>query len=89
MPYARGQQVMVWMDQNNLSAWDTSPTSNRQWTPAVVTYYSDILPSVTCVVASHPYQKYTTVTSSWQTTKMFNVVDIKAIEADKCAGIGL
>eukprot|EP00957_Ditylum_brightwellii_P151343 11524469-Ditylum_brightwellii.AAC.1 len=85
MLYARGQQVMVWIDQNNLSAWDAIPTSNWQWTPAVVTYYLDTPPSVTCVMASCPYQKHPTVTSSWQTTKTFNVVDVKAIEADKCA----
>eukprot|EP00957_Ditylum_brightwellii_P093586 7126436-Ditylum_brightwellii.AAC.1 len=60
MVYARGQQVMVWMDQNNPSAWDTSPTSNWQWTPAVVTCYSNTPPSVTCVVASCPYQKHPT-----------------------------
>eukprot|EP00957_Ditylum_brightwellii_P144885 11035225-Ditylum_brightwellii.AAC.1 len=64
------------MDQNNLSAWDTSPTSNSQWTSAVVTYHSDTPHSVTCVVASCPYQKHPTV-------------DVKEIEADKCAGIGL
>eukprot|EP00957_Ditylum_brightwellii_P032779 2485118-Ditylum_brightwellii.AAC.1 len=81
----RGQQVMVWMDQNNPSAWDTSPTSNWHWTSAVVMCYSDTPPSVTCAVASHPNQKYPTVTSSWQMTKMFNMVDVKAIEADKCA----
>eukprot|EP00957_Ditylum_brightwellii_P063451 4816585-Ditylum_brightwellii.AAC.1 len=85
MPYARGQQVRVWMDQNNPSAWDISPTSNWQWTPAVVAYYADTPPSVTCVVASCPYQKHPSVTSSWQKTKTFNVVDLKAIEADKCA----
>eukprot|EP00957_Ditylum_brightwellii_P205144 15342513-Ditylum_brightwellii.AAC.1 len=73
------------MDQNNPSTWDTSPTSNWQWTLAVVTYYSDTSPSVICVVASHPYQKHPTVTSSWQMTKTFNMVDVKAIEADKCA----
>eukprot|EP00957_Ditylum_brightwellii_P125819 9591593-Ditylum_brightwellii.AAC.1 len=72
MPYVRGQQVMVWMDQNNLSAWDTSPTSNWQWTSTVVTCYSDTPSSVTCVVVSHPYQKHPTVASSWQTTKTFN-----------------
>eukprot|EP00957_Ditylum_brightwellii_P091687 6981612-Ditylum_brightwellii.AAC.1 len=85
MPYTRGQQVMAWMDQNNLSAWDTNPTSNWQWTQAVVTYYSDTPSSVTCVVTSHPYPKHPTVTSSWQMTKTFNVVDVTAIEADKCA----
>eukprot|EP00957_Ditylum_brightwellii_P069238 5256729-Ditylum_brightwellii.AAC.1 len=89
MLYARGQQVMAWMDQNNLSAWDTSPTSIWQWTPAVYTYYSDTPPSITCVVANRPYQKHPTVTSSWQTTKTFNIVDAKAIGVDKCAGIGL
>eukprot|EP00957_Ditylum_brightwellii_P048061 3649379-Ditylum_brightwellii.AAC.1 len=55
------------------------------WTPAVVTYYSDTPPSVTCVVASCPCQKHPTGTSSWQTTKTLNMVDIKAIEVDKCA----
>eukprot|EP00957_Ditylum_brightwellii_P142925 10889876-Ditylum_brightwellii.AAC.1 len=34
MLYARGQQAMVQIDQNNPSAWDFSPTSNWQWTPA-------------------------------------------------------
>eukprot|EP00957_Ditylum_brightwellii_P170486 12976963-Ditylum_brightwellii.AAC.1 len=85
MPYARGKQVMVWMDQSNLSAWDTSPTSNWQWTPDVVTYQSDTQHSVTCVVASLPYQKHPIVTSSWQMTKAFSVVDVKTIEVDKCA----
>eukprot|EP00957_Ditylum_brightwellii_P176386 13431910-Ditylum_brightwellii.AAC.1 len=80
MLYTRGQQVMVWMDQNNPSAWDTS-TSNWQWAPAVVMYYLDTPPSVTCAVVSCPYQKHPTVTSSWQTIKMLNVVDVKAIEA--------
>ena len=89
MPCTRGQKVMVWMDQNNLSAWDTSPTSNWQWTPAVVMHYTDTPPSVTCIVASHPYQKPPTVASSWQTTKMFNVVDIRQNKVDKDAGIGL
>eukprot|EP00957_Ditylum_brightwellii_P089800 6839350-Ditylum_brightwellii.AAC.1 len=55
------------------------------WTPAVAMYYSDAPPSVTCVVASCPHQKHPTVTSSWQMTKAFNVVNVKAIEADKCA----
>eukprot|EP00957_Ditylum_brightwellii_P075807 5761685-Ditylum_brightwellii.AAC.1 len=73
MPYTRRQQVMVWMDQNSLSEWDTSPTSNWQWTLAVVAYYSDTPPSITCVVASCPYQKYPSVTNSWQTTKMLNM----------------
>eukprot|EP00957_Ditylum_brightwellii_P142770 10878779-Ditylum_brightwellii.AAC.1 len=77
MLYTRGQQVMVWIDQNNPSAWNISTTSNWQWTPAVVTYYSDTPPSVTCVVASHPYQKHPTITSSWQMTKVFNAVDVK------------
>eukprot|EP00957_Ditylum_brightwellii_P128639 9813212-Ditylum_brightwellii.AAC.1 len=84
MPYTREQQVVVWIDQNNPSAWDTNPTSNWQWTPAAVTHYLDTLHSVTCVGASHPQQKHPTFTSSWQTTKMFNVVDVKAIEVDKC-----
>eukprot|EP00957_Ditylum_brightwellii_P132304 10088123-Ditylum_brightwellii.AAC.1 len=89
MPYASRQQVMAWMDKNNLSAWDTSLTSNWQWTLAVVTHYSDTSPSVTCAVASCPYQKHPIVTSPWQITKAFNVVDVTAIEVDKCAGIGL
>eukprot|EP00957_Ditylum_brightwellii_P151304 11521458-Ditylum_brightwellii.AAC.1 len=69
----RGQQVTVWMDQNNPSVWGTSPTSNWQWTPAVVTHYLDTSHSVTYVVASHPYQKHPTVTSSWQMTKTFSM----------------
>eukprot|EP00957_Ditylum_brightwellii_P065664 4980024-Ditylum_brightwellii.AAC.1 len=76
---------MVWIDQNNPFAWDTSPTSNWQWTSAVVTHYLDTPPSVACVVASHPYHKHPTCTSSWQTMKMFNAVDVKAIKADKGA----
>eukprot|EP00957_Ditylum_brightwellii_P201324 15325096-Ditylum_brightwellii.AAC.1 len=80
---------MVWIDQNNPSVWDTSPTFNWQWTPAVVTHYLDTPPSVTCIVASHPYQKPPTFTSSWQMTKMFNVVGVKAIKADQSTGIGL
>eukprot|EP00957_Ditylum_brightwellii_P034780 2636119-Ditylum_brightwellii.AAC.1 len=81
------QENQVWMDQNNLSVWDTSSTSNWQWTPAVVIYYSDTPPSVTCAVANRPYQKHPTVSISWQMTKTFNVVDVNAIEADKCVGI--
>eukprot|EP00957_Ditylum_brightwellii_P196243 14952515-Ditylum_brightwellii.AAC.1 len=77
------------MDQDNPSAWDTSLTSNWQWTPAVVVHYSDIPPSFTCVMASCPYQKHHTFTSYWQTTKTFSMVDAKAIEVDKCTGIGL
>eukprot|EP00957_Ditylum_brightwellii_P079765 6065426-Ditylum_brightwellii.AAC.1 len=73
MPYANRQQVMIWIDQKKPYAWDISTTSNWQWTPAVVTHYSDTPPSVTCVVMA----------------KMFNMVDVKAIEADKGAGIGL
>eukprot|EP00957_Ditylum_brightwellii_P183425 13972169-Ditylum_brightwellii.AAC.1 len=76
---------MVWIDQNNPSAWDTSPTSKWQWIPAVVTHYLDTPPSVTCIVASHPYQKPPTFTSSWQMMKMLNVVYVKAIEVDKGA----
>eukprot|EP00957_Ditylum_brightwellii_P007238 549884-Ditylum_brightwellii.AAC.3 len=83
MLYASGQQVMVWIDQNNPSTWDTSSTSNWQWTPAVVMHYLDTPPSVTCVVASFPNQKHLTFTSSWQTTKTFNMVDVKTIKADK------
>eukprot|EP00957_Ditylum_brightwellii_P198495 15128036-Ditylum_brightwellii.AAC.1 len=80
MPYASGQQVvMVWIDQNNPSAWDTGSASNWQWTPAVVTHYSDTPPSVTYVVASRPYQKHPTFTSFGQTPKTFNMVDAKAI----------
>eukprot|EP00957_Ditylum_brightwellii_P091487 6966507-Ditylum_brightwellii.AAC.1 len=85
MLYTRGQKVMVWMDQNNLSAWDASPTSNWQWTPAIVTYYPDTIPSITCAMASCPYQKHPAVISYWQTTKTSNVVDVRAIEVDKCA----
>eukprot|EP00957_Ditylum_brightwellii_P002936 224149-Ditylum_brightwellii.AAC.1 len=80
---------MVWIDQNSPSVWDTSPNSNWQWTPAVAAHYLDTPPSVTCIVASCPYQKPPTFTSSWQMTKTFNVVDVKAIEADKGVGVGL
>eukprot|EP00957_Ditylum_brightwellii_P038017 2875323-Ditylum_brightwellii.AAC.1 len=67
MPYARGQQVKVWIDQNNLTAWDNNQTSNWQWTPTV----------------SHVVQTH------HPTTKSFNMVDVRAIKADKGAGIGL
>eukprot|EP00957_Ditylum_brightwellii_P187441 14275562-Ditylum_brightwellii.AAC.1 len=89
MPYTRGQQVEVWIDQNNPTAWDNNLTSNWQWTPAVVMYCLDTPPSVTCIVAIYPYQTPHTFTSSWQTTKTFNMVDVRAIKADKGASIGL
>eukprot|EP00957_Ditylum_brightwellii_P131598 10035880-Ditylum_brightwellii.AAC.1 len=71
---------MVRVDQTNPSLWDTSPTSNWQWIPAVDMHYSDTPLSVTCVVANRPYQTNPTFTSSWQTTKTVNMVDTKAIK---------
>eukprot|EP00957_Ditylum_brightwellii_P209680 15362772-Ditylum_brightwellii.AAC.1 len=78
-----GQQVEVRIDQNNPTAWNNSPTSNWQWTPAVVTHCSDTPPSVTCIVASRPYLTLPTFTNSWQITKTFNIVNVRAIDADK------
>jgi hypothetical protein len=89
MSYARGQHIKVWCDQNNPTAWYNNPTSNWQWKSTVVTHYLDTPPSVTCIVASHPYQTPPILTSVWQTTKTFNMVDVRAIEVDKGAGIGL
>eukprot|EP00957_Ditylum_brightwellii_P125078 9533995-Ditylum_brightwellii.AAC.1 len=68
MPYARGQQVEVWIDQNNPNAWHTNAIQNWQWTPAVVTHYVDTPPRVTCIVASSPYLQHPVFTSVWQTT---------------------
>eukprot|EP00957_Ditylum_brightwellii_P016465 1237555-Ditylum_brightwellii.AAC.1 len=85
MPYARGQHVEVWIDQNNPTAWCNNPTSNWQWTPTVVTHYSDTPPSVTCIMASPPYHTPPILTSVWQMTKTFNMVDDRAIEVDKGA----
>eukprot|EP00957_Ditylum_brightwellii_P063532 4821807-Ditylum_brightwellii.AAC.1 len=82
MSYMRGKQVMVWIDQNNQHAWITNLTSNWQWTPSVVTHYSDTPPSVTCLVASPPYLKPPTFTSSWQTTKKFDMINVRPIETD-------
>eukprot|EP00957_Ditylum_brightwellii_P117520 8963205-Ditylum_brightwellii.AAC.1 len=82
MLYMRDKQVMVWIDQNNPHAWDTNPTSNWQWIPAVAMHYLDTPPSITCIVISHPYQKPPTFTSSLQTTKKFDVIDARPIEAD-------
>eukprot|EP00957_Ditylum_brightwellii_P132823 10128122-Ditylum_brightwellii.AAC.1 len=89
MSYARGQHIEVWIDQNNPTAWYNNPTSNWQWTPAVITHYSDTTPSVTCIVASCPYQTSLTFASVWKMTKTFNIVDVMAIKTDKGAGIGL
>eukprot|EP00957_Ditylum_brightwellii_P183191 13953635-Ditylum_brightwellii.AAC.1 len=89
MPYTRGQHMEVWIDQNNPTAWYNNPTSNWQWTPAVLTHYSNTPPSMTCIVASHPYQTPPILTSVWQMMKTFNMVDVRAIEAYKGAGIGL
>eukprot|EP00957_Ditylum_brightwellii_P086142 6554409-Ditylum_brightwellii.AAC.1 len=63
MPYTRGHQVKVWIDQNNPNAWHNNPTSNWQWTPAVVTHYMDMPPCVTCIAASRPYMKRPILTS--------------------------
>eukprot|EP00957_Ditylum_brightwellii_P146806 11176223-Ditylum_brightwellii.AAC.1 len=76
---------MVWIDQNNPTVKDNNPTSYCQWAPAVVMHCSDTPPSVTCIVASCPYQKPPTFTSSWKTMKTFNMVDAMAIEADEGA----
>eukprot|EP00957_Ditylum_brightwellii_P169411 12894214-Ditylum_brightwellii.AAC.1 len=85
MPYARGQQVKVWIDQNNPIAWDNNPNSNWQWTPAVAMHCLDTPPSMTYIVASCPYLTPPTFTSSWQTTKTFNMVAVRAIKADEGA----
>eukprot|EP00957_Ditylum_brightwellii_P152285 11594216-Ditylum_brightwellii.AAC.1 len=85
MPYGRGQHIKVWIDQHNPTAWYNNPTSNWQWTPAVVMHYLDTPPNVTCIVASCPYQTPSILTSVWQTTKTFNMVDVRAIEVDKGA----
>eukprot|EP00957_Ditylum_brightwellii_P147435 11226536-Ditylum_brightwellii.AAC.1 len=58
MPYAEGQQVEVWIDQNNLHPWLSNPTQNWKWTLALVTSYDDNPPCVRCLVASSPYMRY-------------------------------
>eukprot|EP00957_Ditylum_brightwellii_P135470 10328849-Ditylum_brightwellii.AAC.1 len=68
MPYARGQQVEVWIDQNNSNIWRTNAIRNWQWMPTVVTNYVDIPPHATCIVVSPPYLQYPVVASVWQTT---------------------
>eukprot|EP00957_Ditylum_brightwellii_P017001 1281497-Ditylum_brightwellii.AAC.1 len=73
MPYARGQHVEVWIDQNNPTAWYNNSTSNWQWSPAVVTHYLDTPHSVTCIVATRPYQAPPILTSVWQATKTINM----------------
>eukprot|EP00957_Ditylum_brightwellii_P020661 1558159-Ditylum_brightwellii.AAC.1 len=89
MSYTRGQYVEVWIDQNNPTAWYNNPTSIWQCTPAVVTHYLDTPPCVTYIVSSCPYQTPPILISVWQTTKTFNIADVRAIEADKGAGFGL
>eukprot|EP00957_Ditylum_brightwellii_P178237 13575402-Ditylum_brightwellii.AAC.1 len=56
MSYTRGHHVEIWIDQKNPTAWYNNTTSNWQWTPAVFTHYLDTSHSVTCIMASHPYQ---------------------------------
>eukprot|EP00957_Ditylum_brightwellii_P057844 4386542-Ditylum_brightwellii.AAC.1 len=63
MPYSRGQQVEVWIDQNNPTAWHNNTISNWQWTPAVVTHYVDMPPRITCIMASCPYMQHPILTS--------------------------
>eukprot|EP00957_Ditylum_brightwellii_P186748 14220209-Ditylum_brightwellii.AAC.1 len=89
MPYTRGQQVEVWIDQNNPTACHNNPISNWQWTPAVVIYYVDTPPCVTCIVASWPYMQHPILTSVWQTTQTFNSADVRPLGGDAGAGFGL
>eukprot|EP00957_Ditylum_brightwellii_P088735 6757574-Ditylum_brightwellii.AAC.1 len=89
MPYARGQQVKVWIDQNYPTAWHNNPTSNWQWMPAVVSHYVDMPPHVTCIVASHLCMKHPILTNVWQTTQTFNSADVRPLSGDVRAGFGL
>eukprot|EP00957_Ditylum_brightwellii_P033318 2524787-Ditylum_brightwellii.AAC.1 len=77
MPYTRGQQVKVWIDQNNLTAWHNNAISNWQGMSAMVTHYVDTPPRVTCIVTSCPYMQYPILTSVWQTTQTFDSADMR------------
>eukprot|EP00957_Ditylum_brightwellii_P081353 6188487-Ditylum_brightwellii.AAC.1 len=85
MPYTRGQQVEVWIDQNNPIACHSSTISNWQWTPAVVTHYVDTSPHVTFIVASCPYMHHPILTSVWQTTQTFDSADVRLLGGDAAA----
>ena len=89
MPYAEGQQVEVWIDQNNLHLWRINPTQNWQWTPAVVTNYVDMPPRVWCIVASPPYMRYPVFTSSWQTTHSIDITNVRPLGGDAAARFGV
>jgi len=88
MPYAKGQQVEVLVDRNNLHPWRINPTQNWQWTPAVVTNYVDMPPRVWCIVASPPYVCYPLFTSSWQTTHSFDSTNVRPLGGDVAGGFG-
>eukprot|EP00957_Ditylum_brightwellii_P027017 2043243-Ditylum_brightwellii.AAC.1 len=89
MPYARGQQVEIWIDQNNPNTWHTNPIQNWQWTPAVVAYYDTVHFCVTCIVASYPYLQFPDFTSVWQTTQTFDSVNVRPLGGDAAAGFGV
>eukprot|EP00957_Ditylum_brightwellii_P192116 14624281-Ditylum_brightwellii.AAC.1 len=57
--------------------------------PGVVTHYLDTPPHVTCIMATHPYLTPPILTSVWQTTQTFNIIDVRPIDADVAAGFGL
>ena len=89
MPYARGQQAKIWIDQNNPNAWRINPIQNWQWTPAVVTYYDAMHFHVTCIVASPPYLQYPVFTSVWQTMQTFDSANVRPLGGDAAAGFGI
>eukprot|EP00957_Ditylum_brightwellii_P135108 10301267-Ditylum_brightwellii.AAC.1 len=85
MPYARGQQVKVWIDQNNPNAWHTNAIQNWQWIPAVVTNSVDMPPRISCIVASPLYLQYPVFTSVLQTTLTFDSANMRPLGGDAAA----
>eukprot|EP00957_Ditylum_brightwellii_P011555 873561-Ditylum_brightwellii.AAC.1 len=60
-----------------------------EWTPAVVTHYYDNPPHVVCLVASHPFVQFPVLFSSWQTTRKIDIANMRPLEVDAAAGIGV
>eukprot|EP00957_Ditylum_brightwellii_P096197 7328383-Ditylum_brightwellii.AAC.1 len=85
MTCARGQQVEVWIDQNNPNSWPINPIQTWQWIPAVVTYYDATHFHVTCIVASSPYLQFPVFTSVWQTMQTFDGANVRVLGGDAAA----
>eukprot|EP00957_Ditylum_brightwellii_P162470 12371755-Ditylum_brightwellii.AAC.1 len=57
-----------------------------QWIKAAVTSVSDTQHTVDCFILRCPYNKWPTLSGSWQTTYHSDIADIKPHEEDKSGG---